>query len=158
MDRLLAIEQLMKEITDELVITSAGKISREVFYVKDRPENFYVQGSMGATLGISIGVALNTSKKVVAIIGDGEALMSLGSLVLLNKFQKEDKLQNLKLYIIDNNQYQSTGGQQTISKAIDFRILCSCIVIFCGGNDVGVPRIDIPHEKLKERFMDAIKK
>ena len=153
MERIKAIENIMESITDELVITSAGKISREVYYVRDRPENFYVQGSMGAALGIGIGVALNTKRKVIVIAGDGECLMNLDTLVLMKKLN----LPNLDLIILDNNKYDSTGGQKTISDAIDFRWLCYCKVIFCSDSKKEVPRIDIKHKDIKKRFMEVIK-
>jgi len=170
----------MKTIKDEIVVTSAGMISREVYAVCDRNRNFYVQGSMGASLGIGIGLALSKpDMKVVVIIGDGEALMGLDTLVMLKKLQREAEKKgwenlpkiydmkianniivqtkfNLDLYILDNGCYQSTGGQKTISDAVNFRQLCYCKVIFVekGGSDV--PRIDIPHHKIRRRFMNAI--
>jgi len=157
MKRIDAIKELMNSITDELVVTSAGKISREVFYIKDRPENFYVQGSMGATVGIGIGVAvIKPNKKVVVIAGDGDVLINLDNLVLLNKLQKDGLIKNLTLYILDNNQFQSTGGQKTCSDAVDFRLLCDCFVIFCDDKGIDVPRISISHNKIRERFMNAI--
>ena len=153
MQRLEAVKEIMNNVTDELVITSAGKISREVFHTRDRPENFYVQGSMGAALGIGIGVALNTKKKVIVIAGDGECLMNLDTLVLMKKLN----LPNLELIILDNNEYQSTGGQKTISDAIDFRLICYCKVIFCKDSKEEVPRIDIKHKQIKRRFMETVK-
>jgi len=142
----------MKDITDEFVITSCGMISREVYAVKDRAENFYVMGSMGASLGIGIGLALNIDRKVLVIVGDGEILMSLGTLVLMNKL----KLPNLKLIILDNNCYQSTGGQKSCSDAVDFTKICNCTVIKVEGDDGDVPRIDIPHREVARRFYNAI--
>jgi len=157
MERIKAIEYIMKNIEDDVVISSCGKISREVFYIKDRPLNFYVQGSMGATVPIAIGLALSRpDKDIVAIVGDGEVLMSLGTLVLLNKLQKEGKIKNLLLFILDNNCYQSTGGQKTVSDAVDFRLLCDCKVIFCEESKKEVPRITISHKEIKERFMRAL--
>ncbi len=176
MRRINAIRNIMDTITDEIVISSCGKISRELYYVKDRPKNFYVQGSMGSTLPIGIGVSLaKPNKKVVVIIGDGEALMGLDTLVLLKKLQKRHKNEyvpfgdlqaanniiiknrfNLDLYILDNGKYASTGGQKTISNFVDFRLLCDCKVIFCGDSKIKVPRIDITHKEIKERFMNAI--
>ena len=154
MKRINAIKNIMEGITNEIVVTSAGKISREVHYIKDRPENFYVQGSMGATLGISIGLALNKpDRKIKVIIGDGEALMSLDTMVLMKKLN----LPNLELIILDNNQYQSTGGQKTLSDSVDFRLFCYCKVIFVTDSEVEVPRIMIPHKHLTKRFMNAIK-
>ena len=158
MKRIEAIEEIMRDVTDEIVVTSCGKISREVFATKDRPLNFYVMGSMGSTLPIAIGISLcKPSKKVVVIVGDGEVLMSLGTLTLLNKLQKEQKINNLILYILDNNSYSSTGGQKTVSDAVEFRLLCDCKVIFVEEGNSDVPRISLKPVQIKERFMEAIR-
>jgi len=157
MERIQAIRDIMNTVTDEIVVSSCGKISREVFFIKDRPENFYVQGSMGATVPIAIGLSLcKPEKYVVAIVGDGEILMNLGTLVLLSSLQKEKKVK-IDLYILDNNKYQSTGGQKTVSDYIEFRHLCDCKVIFCADSKKEVSRISMPHKEIKERFMNAIK-
>lgn len=156
MQRIDAIKNIMNTITDEMVVSSCGMISREVYAVKDRNKNFYVQGSMGAALPIGIGLSLAKNQKVVVIAGDGEILMNLGTLVLLNKLQKENKV-DIDLYILDNNQYESTGGQKTCSDAVDFSLLCDCKVIFCSASNEKMLRIDIPHKQIKERFMKAIK-
>lgn len=183
MERIKAIQNIMKNVTNEIVIASCGKISREVFFAKDRPQNFYVMGSMGATLGVGIGIALcKPDTKVIVIVGDGEVLMGLGSLVLLKKLQKlaerkgieeasndivlgdlrkaneiitKNKF-NLDLYILDNNQYESTGGQPTCSDSVNFRLLCYCKVIFVSDSEKEVPRIDIQHKEITKRFMNAI--
>lgn len=154
MKRIEAIKSIMDEITDELVISSTGMISREVHATKDRHENFYVMGSMGASLGIGIGLALNLPKrKVVVIAGDGDILMSLGTLALFNKLD----LKNLKLYIIDNNCYASTGGQKTCSDSIDFTIVANCKVLYVSPEKGDAPRVDISHEEITRRFKNAIR-
>ena len=142
----------MASVDGELIISSCGGISREVYAVRDRPENFYVMGSMGATLGIGIGLALNTKRMVVVIVGDGEALMSLGTLALMNKL----KLTNLRLIILDNRCYQSTGGQKTCSDAIIFSEICDCEVMTVDPESEEIPRISIPHKKIARRFYCAI--
>lgn len=151
MKRIDAIAGIMGQVKGELVVTSAGMISREVYSVRDRAENFYVEGSMGAALGIGIGIALNTNKNVHVIAGDGEVLMSLGTLVLMNKL----RLPNLKLTVIDNNCYQTTGGQKTCSDAVNFRDICDCVVVQVEAIASQVPRIDIPHDKIARRFRDV---
>jgi len=152
MKRIEAIREIMDSIGDKLVVTSAGMISREVYAVRDRPENFYVMGSMGASLGIGIGLALNTNKKVLVIAGDGEVLMSLGTLVLMNKLE----LPNLSLVILDNNCYQTTGGQKTCSDAVDFSRICDCEVIEVEGGERKVGRVGIPHRDIVRRFRNAV--
>lgn len=145
----------MLHVTDELVVSSCGMISREVFMINDRPKNFYVMGSMGASLGIGIGLALQKSNiNVIVIAGDGEVLMSLGTLVLMNKL----KLKNLKLYILDNNCYSSTGGQKTCSDAVDFTKISNCDVIDVDKEKGNAPRITISHKEITKRFYNAINK
>lgn len=154
MKRIEAIKEIMSSLEGELVITSTGMISREVFVTRDRPENFYVMGSMGASLGVGIGLALNTHKEVLVLAGDGEVLMSLGTLVLMNKL----RLPNLRLIILDNNCYQTTGGQETCSDAIDFTDICkyNCEVRKIEDTKSSVGRIDVSCKEITKRFRDAV--
>lgn len=148
----LAVKNIMDGIKDEFVITSTGTISREVFNYKDRERNFYVMGSMGASLGIGLGLALNIKEKVVVIAGDGDILMSLGTLVLMNKL----KLENFKLYIIDNNSYAATGCQATCSDAVDFTKITACEVIKVNPVKTDAPRVSISPQEISKRFYNAI--
>lgn len=154
MRRIDAIRQIMDSVTDELVISSAGMISRELFAVKDRPGNFYMMGSMGACLGFGIGIALNTEREIIVLAGDGEILMSLGTLVLMNKLD----LPNLKLIILDNNSYQSTGGQKSCSDAVDFIQICknNCKVFNIDLECSDTPRISISHGDIAKRFYNEV--
>ena len=43
-----AIAKILEHVpASDLVLSTTGMISREVFMTKDRPENFYMIGSMG---------------------------------------------------------------------------------------------------------------
>ena len=97
-------------------------------------------------------MALNSNRNVYVIIGDGEALMSLGTLVLYNKL----KMQNLGLIILDNGCYQSTGGQKTCSDAVDFTKLCGCVVFKVDPESKPVPRIPLSTKEITRRFYNAI--
>ena len=156
MKRIEAIKQIMKNTTDELIITSTGKISREVYNIRDRTANFYVMGSMGASLGIGIGLALHTDRDVHVIAGDGDILMSLSTLVLMNKLRPP----NLTLTILDNNCFGATGGQKTCSDAVDFTQICphKCNVIKVEPIESKVPRIDMSHKEIMERFYNEVNK
>jgi thiamine pyrophosphate-dependent acetolactate synthase large subunit-like protein len=156
MKRIDAIKEIMQPLTDELVISSAGMISREIFKVCDRPGNFYVMGSMGATIPIGIGVAMNTKKDVIVIAGDGEVLMDLSSLVLA----KSLNLSNLTIHVLDNNGYSTTGGQKTISDYVNFKEIGGwCTAVHYVDTEKGVaPRIPLTHTQIKVRFMDAVKR
>lgn len=154
MKRIEAIKKVMDNITDELVITSTGKISREAFNINDRAANFYIMGSMGASLGVGIGLALHTERNVHVIAGDGDILMSLSTLVLMNKL----KLPNLKLTILDNNCFGATGGQKTCSDAVDFTKICSynCEVMKVEPIESDVPRVNLSHKEIMERFYNEV--
>lgn len=153
MKRIDAIRKIMKNVKTEVVISSTGMISRELYAVRDRPRNFYIQGSMGSALGIGLGIAINSKHKVIVISGDGEVLMSLGTLALHKKL----KLKNLKHYILDNNCHSSTGGQPTCSDVVDFsRLAPSTIVIKVSKEKGDAKRIPLSPKQITRRFKRAI--
>lgn len=154
MKRIEAIGQIMNNVTNELVIATTGMISRELYAIKDRSENFYMLGSMGNALPIALGLALNINKKIIVLNGDAAALMSLGSLITTNHF----KLKNLKHYILDNGSHGSTGLQPTCSDDIDFTKLGEVEVIKVDKEEGDAPRITIKPEEIKDRFINSIKK
>ena len=153
MKRIDAIKEIMNRVNDELIICSTGMICREVYELRDRSENFYVMGSMGASLGIGIGLAIHKpDRKVIVLAGDGDILMSLGTLVLMNKLQ----LPNLELIILDNNCYSSTGCQKTCSDAVDFTKIANCKVYKVIPEKGPSGRVKISHKELTKRFYNAI--
>lgn len=145
-----AISEILNNNEDALIVASAGYTSRALYSVKDSSKHFYMMGSMGCAVGFGIGIALNTNKNVVVIIGDGEALMSLGSIALYEKLS----LDNLSIYILDNNQYQSTGGQPTCSDAKIFRD--SSIYKYTIDDDRTPPRIPLKHKDIARRFYNEV--
>ena len=153
MKRIDAIKKIVKNVKDEIIISSTGMISRELYAVKDRPRNFYMQGSMGCALGIGLGIAINSKHKVIVISGDASALMSLGTLALHKKLNP----QNLKHYILDNGCHSSTGGQPTCSDVIDFsKIAPNTIVMKVSKEKGDAPRIPLLPKQIKRRFKNAI--
>jgi thiamine pyrophosphate-dependent acetolactate synthase large subunit-like protein len=155
MRRIEAIRRIMEGVTDELVIATTGMISRELYVVRDRPENFYMCGSMGCALPIGIGLAMNTDRPVIVLDGDGAALMSLGSLAVARYLQ----LENLKHYILDNGAYASTGDQPTCSGVVDFAAVGHNVEVMRieSGNERGTPRIPYGPEEMLRRFMEAVR-
>lgn len=151
--RNIAIKAIKRKHPEALFISSVGLVSRELFCVSDSPKNFYMMGSMGSALGFAIGVALNKDKEVVVLVGDGEVLISLGTMVLLNKLRQDLLLRgNIHLYIFDNNRYEGTGGQPTCSDAINFESLSKCTVVKCSRTASKPPRILLNHSYVFERF------
>ncbi|MCZ6743571.1 MAG: thiamine pyrophosphate-dependent enzyme, partial [Alphaproteobacteria bacterium] len=68
----------MEAITDELVVCNIGHPAQELFVIRDRPENFYMLGSMGLASSIGLGLAMSQDKKVVVLEGDGAVAMNMG--------------------------------------------------------------------------------
>lgn len=116
MKRYEAIETIIQSLTGtELVISSTGMISRELFTIKDAPQNFYMVGSMGLASSIGLGLALSLpDKQVIVIEGDGSCLMNMGSTATIGHFAP----QNLIHIILDNEAHDSTGGQATVSGTV----------------------------------------
>src|SRR5207248_9901453 len=67
-----AIGAVLELLHDELVVVCNGFPSREAYALRDRPENFYMIGSMGVARAIGLGVVLAPPhRKVVVLDGDG---------------------------------------------------------------------------------------
>lgn len=139
---------------DDIVVASTGYISREVYRQKDRDLNFYMMGSMGNALAIGLGIAMNVSQRVFVISGDGSALMGLNQMVTASQMN----LSNLIHIIIDNECHESTGGQPTASKNVDFKSLYRNTLVYkCEGKDSIPPRIELAPHEITRRFMYAIR-
>ena len=107
----------MKLTKDDLVISTTGMISRELFELCDRNQNFYMVGSMGLASSFALGVALsNLDKNVIILDGDGSFIMNGGAAYTIGYY----KPPNLKHIVLDNQSYQSTGSQESISGSINF--------------------------------------
>lgn len=111
-----AIAKFMSLVKDEFIVCANGFISRDTFNADDRPGNFYMLGSMGQASSIGLGFAMaRPDEKVIIFDGDGNLLMNLGILTMISQI----KPKNLIHIVFDNECYDSTGGQPTISSDID---------------------------------------
>jgi len=109
----IALAGLAAAEQDALLICNIGYPSRELFSVRDRPENFYMLGSMGLASSIGLGLALaRPEKRVMVLDGDGSLLMNLGSLASIAHHAPDNYL----LVILDNCCYGSTGSQPTCTR------------------------------------------
>jgi sulfopyruvate decarboxylase subunit beta len=91
------------------VVSTCGYISRDLFNIEDRPEHFYMVGSMGMAAPVALGVALGTpGRRVVVLDGDGSYAMNLGCLPMIAANRPE-----LLHVVLDNGAHESTGGQRT---------------------------------------------
>lgn len=100
---------------DALVVHANGMISRAGFTHRDRPEHFYMIGSMGLASSIGLGIALaRPDRRVVVCDGDGNVLMNMGTLALVGARRPP----NLLHVCFDNGVYGSTGNQRTLSNDV----------------------------------------
>jgi phosphonopyruvate decarboxylase len=106
------------------VIATTGKCGRELFTLADRPQHLYQVGSMGGASGMGLGVALNVSRPVVVLDGDGAALMKLGSFATIGAYAPASLIH----IVLDNGVHDSTGGQPTVSSSVDF----AAVALACG--------------------------
>lgn len=112
LSRFAALGAALASLGAEPVVHANGFICRESFAHGDRPQNFYMIGSMGLASAIGLGVALGVpSRRVVVFDADGNLLMNLGTLALIAALAPR----NLVHCVFDNEAYGSTGNQTTIA-------------------------------------------
>jgi sulfopyruvate decarboxylase subunit beta len=111
MRRYEAIREIMRAVTDELVVCTLGHPTQELYRLADRPRNFYMLGSMGLATSIGHGLALAQKRKVLVIDGDAAVTMNMGGLATIGHTQPK----NLVLAIIDNQANGSTGFQPSFT-------------------------------------------
>jgi phosphonopyruvate decarboxylase len=111
------VAALMAALTDELLVTTTGYLSRQVHHEADRPGNFYMQGSMGHAAAIGLGlVTAAPDRRTVVLDGDGAMLMHLGTGSTIGACNAR----SLVHVVVDNGCYESTGCQPSTSRTVDF--------------------------------------
>ena len=98
-------------LDSKAVVCNLGIPSKELYFIKDQPSNFYMLGTMGMVTPIGLGIALTSGKEVVVIDGDGSILMNPGTLATAASCAPK----NLTILAIDNSSYGSTGDQPTLT-------------------------------------------
>lgn len=110
LDRRSAIKTILQDREDLLVVAGLGSPAYDVASVGNSPLDFPSWGAMGGALMIGLGLALaQPERKVLVVTGDGEMLMGIGSLSTVGSIQPH----NLRLVVMDNEQYGETGRQTT---------------------------------------------
>ncbi len=114
-DVLRTIHSLLDQET--ALIAPTGYTSRELYELGDAENNFYMIGSMGCAGPIGMGIAIAQPRKnVIVIDGDGSLLMRLSGMSMIGYYKPE----NMVHVVLDNNSYESTGGQGTVSDGLNF--------------------------------------
>jgi len=115
LSRRAALGVALKRLGAEPVVHANGYICRESFSLADRPQSFYMIGSMGLASTIALGVALARPElRAVVFDGDGNLLMNLGALAMVGGLRPA----NLVHLVFDNEVYGSTGNQASLSRAV----------------------------------------
>jgi phosphonopyruvate decarboxylase len=107
-----------------VLLASTGYCGRELYAIADRPNHLYMVGSMGCVLPLGLGLALaRPDVRVIALDGDGAALMRLGAFATVGAYGPP----NLWHLLLDNGVHDSTGGQATVSPRVSFaEIAAAC--------------------------------
>jgi sulfopyruvate decarboxylase subunit beta len=118
MKRFECLQAIAPLVKDELFVTTAGGATAEWNAVRPSDGNIQVK-TLGLCSSIGLGVAISLPKRRVFVFdGDGALWMNLGSLATIGLHQPK----NLIHICWDNKQYESSGGEPTVSTAgnIDF--------------------------------------
>lgn len=109
---------------EDIYVATTGYTGRELYALGDRPNQFYMVGSMGCAASFGLGLALAQKRRRVIILdGDGAALMRLGALASIGR----EAPPNLTHIIFSNGIHESTGGQDIANGAADFPMIAAAL-------------------------------
>ncbi|MCL1884886.1 MAG: phosphonopyruvate decarboxylase [Defluviitaleaceae bacterium] len=115
-----ALKTILNAFKNEIFVCTTGKLSREIFEIRENnneshDHDFLTVGSMGHSLMIAFGIALNKkSKKVFCLDGDGAILMHMGSLAVVGVHSPK----NLVHIVINNGAHETVGGLPAVSNCL----------------------------------------
>jgi sulfopyruvate decarboxylase subunit beta len=112
--RLEALRAIYPLLSERVVVTNMGATPAELFSLGHRPGFFYLEHAMGLVSSLALGIALARPElSVVALDGDGSALMNLGTFTTLARYRPS----NLLHVIFDNEVLLSVGRSFTTATA-----------------------------------------
>jgi phosphonopyruvate decarboxylase len=183
MPRLTALGIALKAAGDDPVAHANGYICRESFSLADRPQSFYMIGSMGLAPAIGLGLALTRpDRRSIVFDGDGNLLMNLGILAMI----ATQRPANFVHLVFDNEVYGSTGNQASLSRGVRLdRVAAAAgfatavavtepwalesalktalsadgphfVLVKVTAEEAHVPRIPYPPAALRDRFRAAV--
>lgn len=111
LDRREAVPGMVGDPKDFLMISSLGGAARDAAQLCGSHQNFYAFGGvMGGATMTGLGLALaQPQRRVLAIVGDGDLLMNVGSLATAALVNPP----NFSILCVDNGHYWETGRQLT---------------------------------------------
>jgi thiamine pyrophosphate-dependent acetolactate synthase large subunit-like protein len=113
MKRYECFQAIAPLIRDELFVTTAGGATSEWSALRPGAGNLQVK-TLGLCSSIGLGLAIAVPRRKVFVFdGDGALWMNLGSLATIALHQPK----NLIHICWDNREYESSGGEPTVSRA-----------------------------------------
>ena len=105
------VNRLLEDRKDNLrVVSGIGTSTWDLMSTGDEKNNFGFIGAMGQALPFALGLSIaQPDKKILLITGDGDTLMSLGSMATI----ANHPMSNLTVLVMDNESYVETGSQPT---------------------------------------------
>jgi phosphonopyruvate decarboxylase len=138
MSREEAIEVILDHMpADTVYAATTGRATRELFFLREKrgetkARDFLNVGSMGHASSVALGIALERpERKVVALDGDGAAMMHLGAMTMASRVDTP----NLLHVVLNNGAHESVGGQPSAGHLIDFTAIAEA----CGYATVRKP-------------------
>jgi thiamine pyrophosphate-dependent acetolactate synthase large subunit-like protein len=116
MNILDAVETVVDRRPDALYVSALGTVTAALRSVSHDGPHLYFGGAMGSAAAAALGVAERVAPRlVVALVGDGEMLMSVRTLWSIAGLHPE----NLLIVVMVDGRYAMTGGQR-IEAAVTF--------------------------------------
>jgi thiamine pyrophosphate-dependent acetolactate synthase large subunit-like protein len=113
MKRYECFQAIAPLVRDELFVTTAGGATSEWSAIRPGDGNLQVK-TLGLCSSIGLGLAIAVPRRKVFVFdGDGALWMNLGSLATIALHQPK----NLIHICWDNREYESSGGEPTVSRA-----------------------------------------
>src|SRR5207244_1191792 len=120
------VAELLRHRGDALIVTGLGSPTWDCFAAGDSAEYLYSWGGMGLAVPTALGLALaQPTRRVVAITGDGEMMMGLGSLAVVG----DQAPANLAVLVLDNEKFGETGRQRGLTAG---RTAITAVAEACG--------------------------
>ena len=149
LQRATAVPALIGNPHDLLIVSGLAGPAKDIgALTKEAANTFLFGGAMGGALPMALGLALaQPDKRVLCVTGDGDLLMSLGTLATIGALQPK----NLSVVCVDNALYQETGGQRShTAMGVDLATIAS-------GAGIGVTR-DVSEESQLADAAQALRK
>jgi len=125
-----AVEIVLAASGDDPVVSTTGKISRELFEIRERrseghEKDFLTVGSMGHSVMIALGISMELrNRRIWCMDGDGSMLMHMGGIGVVGSVSPE----NFIHVVFNNAAHESVGGMPTVAEKVDI----PAIAIACG--------------------------